>query len=125
VDESTFKLNIASLEKLYGHTLDPIVYKMYWNILRGTADNIFHCIIQKVVETFIPSSQVPFPVPAHFIKIKTEFEAIKKSVIEEYRPMIIDKSELPDTEYIDSFHNTWRDILESEEKKHTAASREF
>lgn len=65
--EELFKKSMLYLQKLYGNVSDDL-YKILWNVLKGYQEENFSKMVENVVKTFVPSSQVPFPLPAHFIK---------------------------------------------------------
>lgn len=116
MDESAFKLNILSLERLYGHKLDVTVFKMYFNALHGIPDSEFHTIVQGVVKSFVPSAQVPFPAIATFLKLKRE---------QCHRPAqkyLVDSSDLPDENFMAEWRNSWPSYLRREiEQAHVNA----
>jgi hypothetical protein len=65
-DES-FKTGIAYLQKIYGKKIDDDVYKNYWGILKDYSDEEFKKMLENIAKTFIPTSQVPFPLIPHFL----------------------------------------------------------
>jgi len=81
MDQSKFKLSIAFLERIFGHSLDKdgdidrIVYQAYWSALCGITDAKWETITKELVRTFIPSSQCPFPTIAHFVKAHADCAA--------------------------------------------------
>jgi hypothetical protein len=67
MNENTFKSGMAMMSKLFGKTLEDEIIPAYWNILKQLSDNDFLKIQGNLIKTFIPTSQVPFPLPAHFL----------------------------------------------------------
>jgi hypothetical protein len=65
--ESAFKAGISFLIKMFGAKIDDEVYVAYWNILKTFDDVVFREMQQTLIKNFIPTSQVPFPVPAQFL----------------------------------------------------------
>jgi hypothetical protein len=72
MNEKTFRESMAFLQKLYGKKLETDVYKAYWNLFKGWGDDKFKGIQNEIVKTFVPTNQVPFPVPAHFLSASGE-----------------------------------------------------
>jgi len=63
--EENFMLGMASLFTLFGKISDDSL-KLYRNILRKISDEQFGSMVENLIMTFKPTSQVPFPLPAHF-----------------------------------------------------------
>ncbi|MGW8324139.1 MAG: DUF6475 domain-containing protein [Desulfobacterales bacterium] len=66
--EESFKVKFAYLQKIYGKALDKDVYAMYWEQLKEYDEETFHVMVTNLVKTFIPTTQVPFPLLPHFLK---------------------------------------------------------
>ncbi len=66
MNEELFLINLAFLQKLYGK-IDKEIIPIYWNILKSKSDEEFKAMVENIAKTFIPTSQVPFPLPAHFL----------------------------------------------------------
>jgi hypothetical protein len=67
MNENTFKAGMAMMSKLFGKVLEDEIIPAYWNILKQLSDDDFIKIQGNLIKTFIPTSQVPFPLPAHFL----------------------------------------------------------
>jgi hypothetical protein len=67
MNNQLFKTGIAILTKIYGYQMDDQVLTLYWDCLKTLSDDDFTRVQANIVKTFIPSSQVPFPLPAHFL----------------------------------------------------------
>lgn len=68
MNNQTFMAGIAVLSKLFGFEPENEIINAYWNILNKVSDDDFIKIQKSLIENFIPTSQVPFPLPAHFLK---------------------------------------------------------
>lgn len=67
MNDTTFKTGIAFLSKLFGHTPDVEIIKTYWNILKKYSEGQFKIMLENITKDFVPTSQVPFPLPKHFL----------------------------------------------------------
>jgi hypothetical protein len=67
MNENTFKSGMAMMSKLFGKSLEDEIIPAYWNILKKISDEEFLKIQGNLIQTFIPTSQCPFPLPAHFL----------------------------------------------------------
>ena len=91
MDQTVFKSNFILLEALYGYKMQERITKVYWNILKNFSNEMFEKIVSHIISHFKPSSQCPFPTPAHFADLITELElaaltsaltAVRKAVSE-------------------------------------------
>lgn len=65
--ENFYKTSIAYLSSIYGKINDDL-YKLIWDVLKDRSDDEFKQMVEGIITSFIPTSQVPFPLPPHFIK---------------------------------------------------------
>jgi hypothetical protein len=65
--ESTFKTSFAFLMKLFGMKIDDQIYRTYWELLKSFSDDEYKTIHEKIISSFVPTNQVPFPLPYHFL----------------------------------------------------------
>ena len=56
------------LQKLFAKELSDEVVAIYWERLKTFPDIDFEMAMKDIVDTFIPTSTVPFPMIAHFIQ---------------------------------------------------------
>lgn len=87
MDKKLFIESIAYLERMYGKKLDEVVIRGYWNRFNGWDDDKWKLATARITDTFKPSSQVPFPVMAHFVEAagddtKTRARAVMGWVIQ-------------------------------------------
>ena len=68
MDKKLFIESMAYLERMYGKKLDEIVIRGYWNRFNNWTDEKWKTVAARIMDTFKPSAQVPFPVMAHFIE---------------------------------------------------------
>jgi hypothetical protein len=66
--ENFFKIGMAFMQKIFGAKIGDDILTAYWNLLKDMSNDEFKNIQQNLISTFIPSSQVPFPLPAHFLQ---------------------------------------------------------
>jgi hypothetical protein len=57
---------IISLQKYFGKTLDDSMMDLYWKSLKNISDIDFYNAVKNIIDNFKPTSQVPFPLIAHF-----------------------------------------------------------
>jgi hypothetical protein len=96
MNNEIFKGGIAYLNKWFGN-IDDELYPMYWNILKTIPDDIFMEVVEKIVKTFVPTAQCPFPLPFHFSKAHDEVKPI--GFLEHHQaykhfPELVDKPQL-------------------------------
>jgi hypothetical protein len=65
--DSFFKLGMAFMQKIFGAKIADDILTVYWNLMKDFSDEEFNGIQQRLISDFIPTSQVPFPLPAHFL----------------------------------------------------------
>lgn len=84
MNKKTFLENFALLEMLYGKKMQDEVTALYWNILKAISDEDFKQIVNHVVTHFKPSSQCPFPSPAHFadLILENDISALSSAITE-------------------------------------------
>jgi hypothetical protein len=68
MNEKTFKAQIAFMSSIFGHQLTDENYKIYWELFKPYSDADFNQMCTNLLKSFSPTSQVPFPVPAHFLQ---------------------------------------------------------
>jgi len=68
MDNKNFITKIAFLAKYLGKDLLPDRQKIYFEALKFLTDSQFNNAVQKIVESFIPTTQAPFPLIAHFLQ---------------------------------------------------------
>lgn len=68
--EQLFKTSIAYLTSMYSKITDDF-YKILWDALKKYSDEEFKQMVSGIVTSFVPTSQVPFPLPPHFLKATT------------------------------------------------------
>jgi hypothetical protein len=56
------------LQKYYGHSLDADIMEIYWQRLQWITEEAFKKAATVILETFKPTTAVPFPVIAHFLE---------------------------------------------------------
>jgi len=127
MNRQVFKSNFILLAALYGYKPEEKVTKIYWNILKTLSNEMFEQIVSHIVSHFKPSSQCPFPTPAHFADLINELElaaltsaltAVRKAVSEvgPYESITFDDPALHDTieryggwvEICNWSHNDWK-----------------
>lgn len=67
MNKKTFVSCIGYLQTVYGETKKPLI-EMIWNRFKSVDDEDFKNAVSKIIDTFMPTSQVQFPLPAHIIK---------------------------------------------------------
>jgi len=67
MNEETFKTGILFLSETYGKKLKDEIIEAYWGILKEYSDEDFKKMLENIVKSFIPTSQVPFPLIPHFL----------------------------------------------------------
>lgn len=65
--EKVFKIGILFLSETYGKKLKDEIIEVYWGILKDYSGEEFKKMLENIVKTFIPTSQVPFPLIPHFL----------------------------------------------------------
>lgn len=68
MNEKSFKTGILFLSEAYGKKLKDEIISMYWEILKEYSDVEFKKMLEGLIKTFIPTSQVPFPLIPHFLE---------------------------------------------------------
>jgi len=63
-----FASSMGFLQSIVGHTLTDGARGAYWTALKDMPDDTFKQAVSELVKGFVPTSQVPFPVPAHFLR---------------------------------------------------------
>jgi hypothetical protein len=67
MNKNLFLEGMAFLQKLYGKKLEDEIINVYWNMFKNYSDEQFKTMQTNIVKSFVPTSQVPFPVPAQFL----------------------------------------------------------
>jgi len=67
VQTELFTVTIAYLQTLFGHKLTDEVRDVYRVAIGELSDDSFKSAVATLVRNFVPTSQVPFPLPAHFL----------------------------------------------------------
>jgi hypothetical protein len=80
VDRDVFSTSMAFLQKLFGHTLDYDILNIYWSTLNTMDPKSFLTSVQGITTEFIPTSSLPFPVPAHFMKYSGQSTESKSKI---------------------------------------------
>ena len=68
MNKAFFIQRMSLLSKLYGKHLDDDTISLYWSLFRGRGEAEFHAMVERLVGSFTPTAQVPFPVPAQFLQ---------------------------------------------------------
>jgi hypothetical protein len=72
MNDETFKSQIAFMAKIFGHKIDDDILRVYWNIFKTWPDEKFCHTCTNMIKNFIPTSAVPFPLPAHILQASNE-----------------------------------------------------
>jgi len=64
--KENFITQISAMQAYYGKNIKSEIVALYWNSLKDISDELFNSMVSYIMENFIPSSQVPFPLIAHF-----------------------------------------------------------
>lgn len=70
--KTLFVTSIGYLTKLYGKKPESVVLNQYWIRFRGWPDEKWQKTVSNIQDNFIPTSQNPFPLPAHFLQFAGE-----------------------------------------------------
>jgi hypothetical protein len=83
------------LAKYYGNRPNDTIYQVLWAALKKYSDNSFEDICKKIIQTFRPTSQTPFPLVPHFLDAVDEIS--NNQIQYPGRPLYLDhKEELAD-----------------------------
>lgn len=59
---------IGTMQAVFGHTLPLPTLEVYWQRFRDEDDGLFRLAARRLIDTFRPTAQVPFPLPAHILE---------------------------------------------------------
>lgn len=63
-----FQKQIAYLGIFYNKNLDEDQARVYWRFLKHLSDEKFDFACKNIIQNFVPTSTVPFPLPPHFLQ---------------------------------------------------------
>lgn len=67
MNKNFFLAGFMVLQKMYG-AIEEEVIEFYWILLKGYSDEDGQKMFENITKTFIPTTQVKFPLPPHFIE---------------------------------------------------------
>lgn len=67
MNHNEFIKPILFLQSMYGRTIPDAVINQYWEILKTMQIDKWDIACNNVIKTFVPTSQVPFPLIPHFL----------------------------------------------------------
>jgi len=78
--EPTFRSAIAFLEGYYGAKINDTVYRTLWEYMRRFHKDKIKKLCEKIVFTFRPTAQNPFPLVIHFVDAEDAIEEESKKL---------------------------------------------
>lgn len=115
MNEQTFRTQIAFLQKYYGHVIDSVVYSLIWEAMKKYSDEAFVEICKLIIQTFHPTSQVPFPMVVHFLDARGEINSRKLAAPENPKYLTY-KEQLADDETRENIAQTLKNVKEIAKK---------
>lgn len=65
--KENFLSAFVSLQKYFGKSLEDSVINLYWMVLKKLSDEQFEKSVENIINTFHPTSTVPFPLVSDFV----------------------------------------------------------
>lgn len=59
---------VGTMQAVFGHTLPLPTLEVYWQRFREEDDELFRLAARRLIDSFRPTAQVPFPLPSHILE---------------------------------------------------------